>query len=387
MSVLIELYIVIVIIYLFECIILADETTALLYSSWFSFKMSYKEGVYKWSNKFVKFLNPFIPQMDVFKADFPGYSISPIGICSIRVNELRAQDDLPTRKTFYKFDEINRISLEDNVILINGDLTIKCSSSYEAAQIKKLLNEVSSSQSENIEQIVIDHLEGSFELKLLTDKMNSYEKKSFILKNIVLVYWIFLFLILPVLLFNFGFYLVFEKILFILAALHILTIGSLVLTYRSVYGKVYSSDFKSSLIKIMLSPLAACRSMNIISEEYLRQFHPIVIMQYLLPEGLFKLWGNKIIREYRYLNAYNGTSEVEAQILQWNRDKINAQIENFITEQNYTPDDLLKPIISMSKNTLSYCPRCLTEYSIEAGQCSDCDGINLIALKETGQTT
>ena len=107
-------------------------------------------------------------------------------------------------------------------------------------------------------------------------------------------------------------------------------------------------------------------------------------MKYLLPGNQFIVYGNKVIREYLYINQFNFLSESEKNINKWYREKMITQINEFIKEQGYNIEELLKSIQSLSKNTLSYCPRCLTEYSIEKGNCSDCNGINLISINEIG---
>jgi len=384
MSALIELYIAIVIIYLFECVALIGETTVLIYSGWFRFKVSYREAIYKWSNKLVKFLNPFLPHMDVFKADFPNFSISPEGISSYRANDLIDSNSDTNRRTHYNFSEIELVNTQDESLYINKNYFIKCNSILQAEYIKTFLTEFINDKNENYEQKINDHLTNMFNLEKLKEGMDKYNRNTFILSNITFIYWIFLFLILPVLLFSFGFYLIFEKIIIVLIALHMLTIVTLIFTQKSLYKNEKQSEFKSNLIKVALSPLAACRSMTLISEEYLLRFHPIVIMKYLLPGNQFIVYGNKVIREYLYINQFNFLSESEKNINKWYREKMITQINEFIKGQGYNIEELLKSIQSLSKNTLSYCPRCLTEYSIEKGNCSDCNGINLISINEIG---
>lgn len=379
---LIELYIVILIIFIIESIVLIEENTFLIYSSWFFFKASYKEGIYKWGKKYLKFLNPVLPFSDVFLTDFPIISYSPIGISSIKSNELKIESNQSAGRTFYTYDEIKIIHSEENKIYINDQLFTSCSSDVAAKFTVRFLKELKESDNESIEKKIDVYLNTIFDIKTLNSKYDSFDKSTIYLKVVTQIYWLYLFVILPLLLFKFNYFLIFEPLLFILIALHIITIILVYLTKISVYKKNPHYDFQSNFIKIILSPFAACWSNMILSKDYLTEFHPLVVLKKLIPAKDFVYYGGKIVREYKYCDENFSSNINENEIIKWNREKLDSKIVKFLNDNGDNLQAFILPFSKFNPAAKSFCPRCLAEYTFEDGTCADCEGINLINLNK-----
>ena len=162
-----------------------------------------------------------------------------------------------------------------------------------------------------------------------------------------------------------GFRVIFLPVLFGLLALG----GFIVWEFHRAYGVLYESRHPnrgSVTAVLLLSPLAAARSLDQLTEPALSDFHPLAVAGALATRETFFDETARYLREWRFpLSGVTGETD-------WHRTHWQRAIEQFVARHFNDPARLLAPPSRESEECLSFCPRCGNQYRFEAGQCADC---------------
>ena len=73
--------------------------------------------------------------------------------------------------------------------------------------------------------------------------------------------------------------------------------------------------------------------------------------------------------------------EYEQKILNWQSLKIKEALTEFIKNSGFEISEFIQNQFFQSDEVKSYCPRCMSEFSVAEGTCSECEGINLEQLE------
>jgi len=68
----------------------------------------------------------------------------------------------------------------------------------------------------------------------------------------------------------------------------------------------------------------------------------------------------------------------ELKTFEWYNNILITSINNFLLGIDNSIQNVSKISTSKDSSSKSYCPRCLSEYTIEDGLCADCKGIHLL---------
>ena len=162
---------------------------------------------------------------------------------------------------------------------------------------------------------------------------------------------------------------VLTRVVLFLVASQILIALEFWIAHKRLFRKSKSARFKSTLT-IVLSPVAAIRSCDVLARDVLSGCHPLAVACALLSTEDFSRFAGEQLRELRFSDHPDG----------WYQDMAGSLMDRLIREAGLHPDSLLRPS-QREGGCVAYCPRCLAQYNKARGTCADCGFLGLVPFE------
>jgi hypothetical protein len=168
------------------------------------------------------------------------------------------------------------------------------------------------------------------------------------------------------------------------AAVMLLTASIVAVQYSRAHRTLYplrKSDRVSNIVKMVLCPPVAIRAGDILSIEAMSRFHPVVLGNLLLGADASDFF-RTLIRDLQYPLRHDHADAQCLSIVAWFVTTERNAIADFLkTECSTTFDALLIPPVWDGIST-AYCPRCLCQFMVSAGECPDCPGVTMLPMSD-----
>lgn len=134
-----------------------------------------------------------------------------------------------------------------------------------------------------------------------------------------------------------------------------------------------------SLAIMILTPTAAIRACDRLSRSLLATYHPLAVATVLCPPEKLHTFGRRVLLDVRHPlqpvcpDTVGPGCSIEAAF----RTALALTLDYVVVRAGYDPALWTKPPLPEDPSAVSYCPRCDTEYVLEAGICHRCGGIPL----------
>ena len=372
---------IIIIIYFIESITLLNANSISI-SYWFlRIKINFGYDGILFRNRRVVILNPFYPIQNAIITENLSFSISPEGLSKYKGDQNTIISEAH-ENNYIKFESINNVICEDKVIKINNKNFVNCQSTEFCMKTTQLIKELIKLKINDREKIICNFLRDSFDFKGLNISYVDFKKKTRLLDFISNTYWIFLFVIMPILLIKFGYFLYFEPILFSLLFVHVTCFAIYLKTFISLFGKNAVKLNLADLFYLLISPFLLIRANLTIAKNYFYKYNPLLILLFFSNEKYFKKFARNLIVDFQYPLFYRDVGEESRKIFDWYKVKMKELIQDFLKNNNYSIEFILNQNLPTGLGIVSYCPRCLSTYSSEIDNCIDCNGITLIKEKQ-----
>ncbi len=320
----------------------------------------------------IVFAIPFSLRSDVIVCPLFPLSISPSGIASCS----RLDDTNATGK-FVAFEDIVRLEWEQNALLVNGSAVAKCSE-IQAAELVNVLKRLKKLPIERRVSEIEKILAQRFDPKGVEARVKELTEDASNLNLDCLILPIMIFAVSPIVVWRWG-----------LAAS-----WPFVLAYLIFNALLIAWDFRcadqdlfptkgttrwSTIATILLSPPTAARAMKYLARDIGSGYHPMAFAASRCSDADFRRLASWMLRRSMfepktYRNADGGYEEST----QWFRLKIQEHILALVHAHGDNPEEIIAPNQRESDRVESYCPRCLSQYVISEGLCSDCGGVSLL---------
>ncbi|HEY6308759.1 MAG TPA: hypothetical protein VI488_20145 [Candidatus Angelobacter sp.] len=190
-------------------------------------------------------------------------------------------------------------------------------------------------------------------------RLHVFTGRSRLLRILANVQLVFLVVVVPLAFARFGPAILWRVILFFLAMQSLLA-----LEFRTVHKKLFrpasSGRFKSALT-ILLSPMAAIRGCDVLARDLFSGCHPLAVASALLPADEFARFAGEQLREWQ-LGDHREP---------WYQETVAKLMDRTVRQRGVRPDSLLLPA-ERESGCVAYCPRCLAQYIKNTGSCTDC---------------
>jgi hypothetical protein len=282
----------------------------------------------------------------------------------------------------FRFDEIRSIETKGRKVYADGVVMLKASSStlaeYLGQQLERLSKLPSPKRANAIENIVRHSLDTDAAKRRWLEVQREIAKLRWP-TNLLFVY---LFVLAPLLIWNFGLRRCWLGLLIGVLAFTITTAVRFRSAHKALYPAAEDERF-THFLTILLSPATTIRAHDVLSRPALEIFHPLAIAKVFCPEETFLELARQTLRELRYPVLPVRTA-AEPMALETERDWRALQlktIEAFLERTGNAPETILAPPMPTDPACHSYCPRCLAQFTASEGLCPDCGGVALVPFK------
>jgi hypothetical protein len=134
----------------------------------------------------------------------------------------------------------------------------------------------------------------------------------------------------------------------------------------------------SAIATILLSPPTAARAMKYLARDIGSGYDPMAFAAARCSDAEFKRLASWMLRQSMFEpDTYRNADRRYEESTQWFRLKIQEHIVALVHAHGDNPEEIIAPTGRESDRVQSYCPRCLSQFVISDGLCSDCGGVPL----------
>ena len=278
----------------------------------------------------------------------------------------------------FKFDDIRKVKAVGKKVHINAEVLLKAGTSTYASHIAQQIDELTKLPAAKREGALKDMARDRFDTKAISERWETFRKQMATVQ--MLTNWLFtyLFIFTPILIWRLGFHLVWPELLAVLLCFTIVTSVFFRRIHKNFYPTAEDDRF-THFLTILLSPATTIRAHDTLSRPLLERFHPLAIAKVFCTEDKFRIFASKILRDIRHpalpLCPRNEPLAIGAE--NFNRSLLEKTVEEFLKKNNVSFKKLLQPPEPTDPTCVSYCPRCLSQFTTLDGKCDDCGGLRL----------
>jgi hypothetical protein len=363
-----ELILIIVgVFYLSECIFWLPETAVTLTSAFGKLRLATSPVFLRRTNSQAAILSLFPWSRSLVAEDWP-VAVSPSGI-SILFG--------PHAGHFIAFEDLQSVEAEKHSLRLN-QCSIRYATSSAALQIATLLQTLKTSTVDERASLIRSAMQSRFSLSDFSARLENVERFTDSLRTISLFMFLWVFGYGPLLYYTVELR---PGLLFrYFAPLGILWLSGVVL-FAIAQRKLLtnsSSEQTGRVATLCFSPAAVMRAAHAITHEAFSGFDPsAVAVSILHPKQLSETLSQRL-RNLLYPPSSDDPNESHSfnTSCEWYNELQLTTLQEMLTSADIAVDELLNPPIA-DYGALSWCPRCLAQYTFSSGVCFDCRGVSL----------
>ena len=372
----VTIYVLLWLLYLSECFIWLNKRGVAFVTRWnkkwqlgtpSSFIATYKGGAV--------LLNPLHPGTRVAVSSLSPVSISPDGICAFNAQSLFDVGRPAQTPHYFSFEEIKNCVSHDRGVLINRTPFMECTNITEAQQTANLINQMLRVPSARRQQIVDKFLAQRFEQ---CQALNTFATMSNGLRTLEILCSLFfplLFIGSPIMAVRYGLAPIIIPTAFLMLAFAV-TVACAAWRHHKAHAPARSIERWSSILKIVFCPPGAIRTVGDLTANFPMTCDPLVL-SVLLSNEERQRFVLAYLRDLHFpiKDALEGPAK---KAVDWYRAKLLKHATEYIKTQNGLRLDAMMAPPVFETGCQSYCPRCRSQFTMNASDCSVCDGVRLL---------
>jgi hypothetical protein len=309
-------------------------------------------------------------------------SLSPQGLLGYVAACVDPAGRFPQSGAYATWQGIRDLRLRGKKLWLNGAV-LAAGETAEAARVlfSRLDRLVKSAPGRAREEELRRQWGQCFDEKPALSRLQSYEHKSGRLRGLANVLWVYLFGAAPALVLQFGM----GNVGWWLAAGLLAQTMTLALGFRRAHRELYPEEGEARFrhfLTMLLAPPAAIRAPDILGRPLWAGYHPLVAGHVLLSREDFARWSRLVWADMKHplMPRMRWDEDQKQETESWHRRILLEEAEKFLTQAGMDTAAWDQPPPRSDPGHRSYCPRCLTQYCMVAGACSDCGGVRLRGL-------
>ena len=370
------LLLVVGIIYLSECLVWVRRG-AMAFGNWWgkSFRIRHPGTLAGNQRGGLLPANPLPPLGDIFiVAQFP-VSLSPDGAFAYVASCLNPAGRPVQSAKYASWDDLKSIEIDGRKIFAGGALFLTTVSTFAARQTGNLLGRLR--QLPKAERVPAIHkaLSESLDTHKASERLREYRKRSKPIRLLSNLLFIYLFLVVPPLIWRFDFGVLG---LYLLGGMLAQTVAIAIL-FRRAHKALYpdaGEDLFKPFLTMLLAPPAAIRAPDVLGRHLLEPFHPLAVARIVCSPRRFRDFARQTMIDLRYplFPVCPTTESAPVETDRWFRETTLAAVEAFLQQEGLKVRELVAAPEPTDPANLSYCPRCGTQFVTREGTCADCGG-------------
>jgi hypothetical protein len=276
------------------------------------------------------------------------------------------------------FDEIRDCTADGKSLYVNQARFVECGDAEQSRILAKLINSVVAASPARREHLIDRHIAGRFDQDAAADRLNSERSRLRAIGVICSLFFVFLFLLAPVLAVLHGL----EPLIIPSALIMVAFAGCISALFFLVHRRLYpelKEDRFSHLAKMVVCPPGAIGAPDLLTAGLMAHYDPALVAS-LLHGADTDAFVDGYLRDLHFPIKDELNDPLSLEIVRWYRarvlDCISGRLQRFGPQRASARPDLVA-------SADSYCPRCLGQFQIDREECADCPGVSLRAAFAT----
>lgn len=309
-------------------------------------------------------------------------SLSPDGVLAFVATNVNPGWRPMQSGCFVRWENLGTVRVRGKKLLINAELFLVAATPSFARHLKTELQRLTKLAPAQRETAIAGMLRGILDGQAIESRLREYQTRSPAVRRLGNALFLYLVVIVPGLIWHFGFGLTWLALLLGLLALTIATAAFFCRAHRALYPNVGDERFTLTLT-IALAPSSALRAHDALSRPLLEHFHPLAVAKHLLPGKEFRIFARRVLLDLRHPARPWGTSELPEVVTTeaYSRHALLTATEEFLKQQSLAPDELGRAPAPADDSCRSFCPRCDAQFTTPTGECADCGGLAVVELQ------
>jgi hypothetical protein len=279
-----------------------------------------------------------------------------------------------------EFGEIRSVRAEEDDLILNENRFVRCRNHEQAAFIAKTVDEIVKNSGRKIHDTLHEVVRSTLDPEQVKEIVSEYRIQSDNLRILCNSVFLLLFLFFP-------FMSLWKGLGYSLLAtfsLLFLMIPFLCYFFFSLH-RLYLPEEKgnriSSLVRFILWPLGAIRANDFIVHSILSRFHPAAVALALCSQSDAVDFLRKIVRDLRHPLYPDLDGDLARSIDSDWRTLMVRGVEETASRMGIEEWELEEIPSTTDPSIISYCPRCLTQFSSALDACPDCLGVSPVLFQ------
>lgn len=285
---------------------------------------------------------------------------------------------------FVRFDEIKTVSTNGKKVVVNSKVLLKGASATFAADIAARLVRLGKMAAKERARFIKEMVHDSFDTKAIKNRWEDFQKQMGRIRLTTNLLFAYLFMVAPLVLWFLGLRATWPGLVAGLLGLTTASAISFWQIHKAFYPAAEDERF-THFLTVLLSPATSIRACDVLARPLLEGFHPLAIAKVFCAEKTFHELAAGTLREIRHpaQPLHPGTNAAAQAVERESRLLLQKTVEDFLKRNGVKPDELLKPPVRSEDTCVSYCPRCLAQFTTRGGACNDCGGLPLVEFPAT----
>jgi hypothetical protein len=382
MSDLQTLFLVLVLLYAWECACWVPRGSVVFSTCWgWRWRMIHPGTLLGNARGGFVFACPLPPLGTLLTGNQFPLSLSPEGMLAFVATSTNPGWRPPQTGRFLRFDEIRSLESDGKRVRVNGEVWLKTTTRVFAEELVQWLRQLSRMTLEQRAAAINEVFQTGFHAQTIAQRWGELRKQVTGLRWLTNALFVYLFVLSPIVIWYFGLKLCWPGLLAGLLALTSTTAILFRRAHKSLYPQADDERF-THFLTILLSPLTAIRAIDVLSRPLLGSCHPLAIARVFCTGNAFRDYARRVLLDVRHpclpLCPTTETGQLAAEL--YARTTLLQVVERFLKQDRIDPDNLVKPPKPADETCLSYCPRCEGQFTTVTGTCPDCGGVELMEL-------
>jgi len=317
--------------------------------------------------------NPLPPLHGVAVCPAQFVSVSPLGVLPAGASP----------QAFQPFDAMRGVSAAGKHVRIAGATLLTAGSPAAAARLAAWLEKLRALAEKKRAAAIEKHLAAALDFERASERFAAFHARTRLLQWTSTALFSFLFLFLPLIVDAVGLARVWPELVAVLLVL----VALIAWDFRRAHRQLHPEEGEArwtAMLTIILSPVAAMRAQDVLFRDLFAGFHPLAVARVLCSPEEFRRVAARMLREFTFPipGSQLAGDEPAARCDAWFRERQSAALRRFLADSGAKPEELLAPPARSGPQSTSYCPRCCQQYAVLPGTCPDCGGITLEPLRE-----
>ena len=375
------LLLILILIYLSDCLIWVKRESVAFVCTWGGrWRLRVAPSWLGNANGAILLLNPLPPAGRVFLSHLAPISISPSGVCAYNLQTLPTEARSPAQTgQFLPFNKIKSATADGVYLLLNKERFAKCATARQSRTLASLLSELTKAPASKRERMAHAWINKQFALDEAAALWRQGEKVIEPIRELSSILFLFLFVVTPILVMSFTLLpliIPVAVVMFIMA----ITIGIMFYRAHKQFFPGEGSERFESLAKMILCPPVSIRAPDLLTRNLLSDYSPIVLAE-LLAQSREQPFVRAYVLDLQHPLGHEIADETAEQTIRWTAGQQLSVCLDQIKGGRYLKPEELEAPSQREENSISYCPRCRCQFVVSDGECADCPGVALVVFR------